>query len=57
VASAAEVKLKVAPKQTGANMSLAARAVGDRAARVALPRLEVLAVDEGQYTSSGEDIE
>jgi len=72
VAAASEVKLKAAPKQTGANMTLAARAVGDRAARairgvvshlskgVALPRLEVLAVeqaDEGQYTSSGEDIE
>jgi len=60
VASAAEVKLEVAPKHTGANMTLAARVVGDIDARVALPRLEVLAVvqvDEGQYTSSGEDIE
>jgi len=61
VASAAGVKLKAAPKQTGANMTLAARAVGDRrsrrATRVALPRLEVLEVDEGQCKSSGENIE
>ena len=57
MASAAEVKLKAAPKETGANMTLAARAGGARTARVDLPRLEVRAVDEGQNTSSGEEIE